>query len=108
MSLKSALHSAALTIAEKTIPDDIKPPPPKSPPFSLAESKHLIKVKANLEATIQRLEILAKFLKTTNEIVAPYRKRLDGFDLGEAFHNLKHIQNDLKQHIALLDKESRP
>jgi len=104
MSLKKAIHSAALTIAEKTMPDEVKPPPPKPPSLSPAETKHLIQVKANLDATIKKLELLIKFLKTTNDLAAPYRKRLDGFDLGETSHNLRHIQNDLKQHIALVDR----
>lgn len=105
MSLKHAIHSVALTIAEKTMPDEVKPPPPKPPPLSSAESNQLTKIKANLDATIKKLEILIKFLKTTESLVTPYRKRLDGFDLGETFQNLKHIQNDLKQHIALVEKE---
>ena len=107
MSLKATIHSAALTIAEKTMPDDVKPPPPKPPALTPAESKQLIQIKANLDATIKKLELLARFLKTTNDLATPFKKRLDGFDLGDTFHGLKHIQNDLKQHIALIEKEFR-
>jgi hypothetical protein len=107
MSLKNTIHSVALTIAEKTMADEVKPPPPKPPPLSPVESKALIQIKANLDATIQKIDVLVKFLKTTNALAVPYKKRLDGFDLGDTFHSLKHIQNDLKQHIALIEKEFR-
>lgn len=108
MSLKEAIHSAALTIAEKTMPDEVKPPPPKPPPLSPSETKTLIQIKANLNETIKKLDLLNRFLKTTSELLSPpLHKRLDGFDLGDAFHNLKHLQNDLKQHVALIEKEFR-
>lgn len=108
MSLKEAIHSAALTIAEKTMPDEVKPPPPKPPPLSPSETKTLIQIKANLNETVKKLELLAKFLKTTSELLSPsLHKRLDGFDLSQTSHNLKHIQNDLKQHVALVEKELR-
>lgn len=104
MSFKSAVHSIAVSVAEKTMPDEIKPPPPPPPPLSASETKILIQVKANLSEVSKKVALLETFLRSTVDLLAPHKKRVDGFDLSDSFYNLKSIKNDLKQHIALLER----
>ena len=104
MPLKKIVHDVAQTIAEKTAPDYV-PPPPKREPLTMADQHRLVRVKANLDVSIKKLAIIENFLLTTNKDI---RCKIEHFDLPAVVKQIKQARAELKAHITSIDAVLKP
>ena len=98
MSLKNLMHGVAKTIAERTAPDYIPPPPP---PLTAADKHRLMKAKAKLEVSAQKLAQLAAFLTATHKELAPYQ--IKDCDVATVGNTLIALRRELTQQIARIE-----